>query len=329
MAGFITRRLLVSLLLLLLLTLIVFLLFNVLPVDVARQYCGKICTPQIEAANRAKLGLDESVWLQYWHFLSGIFTGRTFGSGGAQVDCPAPCLGYSFRRNETVTSVLAANAPATISLALGAFVLWMVAGVTSGIYAALRRGRWQDKTVVGISLIGFSMPTFFLGLILIYFVVIQWELLPFPDYISPFEDPVQWFQTLLLPWITLATVTAAFYTRLTRNQMLETLGEDFVRTGRSKGLPERTVIRRHALRAGLTPIVTAAGLDLAALLGGAIITEYVFSLPGLGTLSVASVVDSDLGIIIGITLISATFVILANLVVDVLYAFVDPRVRTG
>jgi peptide/nickel transport system permease protein len=212
-------------------------------------------------------------------------------------------------------------------LALGAFVIWLTVGITFGIYSALRRGKWQDKPVMGISLIGYSLPSFFIGLILLFFIILKWQLLPYPAYVPPWENPVQFFQTMILPWIVLAILYAAFYMRLTRNQMLDTLGEDYIRTARAKGLPERVVIRKHALRAGLTPIVTAAGLDLAGLLGGAIITEQIFSLPGLGSLAVSSVQDYDLPLIVGITLVTATFIIVANLIVDLLYAVIDPRVR--
>ena len=327
MTGYIVRRLISMLLMLLLLTLVVFLLFSVLPTDPARLTCGKACSPEVIAANRHNLGLDLPIWQQYWNYLKGIFVGRTYGSGTQTFECPAPCLGYSFRRGENVTTLIKGAFPATFWLALGAFILWIVVGVSVGIYAALRRGKWQDKTVLGISLIGYSLPSFFIGLVLLFFVVIKWELLPYPSYVPPFENPLQFFQTMLLPWIVLAILYAAFYMRLTRNQMLDTLGEDYIRTARAKGLSERVVIRKHGLRAGLTPIVTAAGLDLAGLLGGAIITENIFSLPGLGALAISSVVDSDLSLIVGITLVTATFIIVANLIVDLLYAVIDPRVR--
>ncbi len=217
--------------------------------------------------------------------------------------------------------------PVTIQLALGAFVLWITVGVSVGIIAALRRGKWQDRTIMGFALIGYSFPSFFIGLLLIFFVQIRWGLVGYEGYVPFFDNPSLWFQGLILPWIALALLFAAFYARLTRNQMLETLGEDYIRTARSKGLKERTVIGKHALRAGLTPIVTAAGLDLAGLLGGAVITEAVFNLPGIGRLSINSVVDSDLPVITATVLLAATFVIVANLVVDILYAVIDPRVR--
>jgi peptide/nickel transport system permease protein len=317
-------------LLLFLLSIAVFFLFNLLPGDPARLTCGKACTPQIIEANRHRLGLDEPVLTQYAKFVSGIFVGRTFSPDSPEpIKCDAPCLGYSFTRHEEVLSTIARAAPVTFWLAIGAFILWIFVGLSLGILAALNRGHWPDRLVMGISLIFYSFPSFFLGLILIFFVIIRLQWLPFPSYVSPFDNPVQFLQTMILPWIVLASLQAAFYIRLTRNQVLEVFGEDYVRTARAKGLPERVVVVKHALRAGLTPIVTAAGLDLAYLLGGAIIAENIFSLPGLGSLAVSSVTSSDLPLITGITLLTASIIIFANLVVDLLYAVVDPRVRVG
>jgi len=315
-------------LLLFLLTTVVFVLFSILPGDPARLTCGKACTPITIEQNRHRLGLDEPVFVQYGKFIGGIFFGRTFSPDSPQpIQCEAPCLGYSFTRHEEVMRIIARSAPVTFFLAVGAFVLWIFVGVSAGIFAALRRGRWPDRLVMGISLVGYSLPSFFIGLVLIFFVIIKWKFLPFPAYVQPWEDPFKFFQTMLLPWIVLATLYAAFYMRLTRNQVLEVLSDDYVRTARAKGLPERRVVVRHALRAGLTPIITAAGLDLAGLLGGAIISENIFSLPGLGSLAVSSITDSDLPIIAGLTLLTSAIIIFANLVVDLLYAVVDPRVR--
>jgi peptide/nickel transport system permease protein len=315
-------------LLLFLLSVSVFFLFNMLPGDPARLTCGKACTASIIEANRHRLGLDEPPLTQYVKFVSGIFGGRTFSPDSPQpIECHAPCLGYSFNRQEAVLSLIARAAPVTFFLAVGAFVIWIFVGLTLGIVAALNRGKWVDRLIMGISLIGYSMPSFFIGLLLIFFVIIKWQFLPFPSYVQPWENPFQFFQTMLLPWIVLATLYAAFYIRLTRNQVLEVLGDDYVRTARAKGLPERQVVVKHALRAGLTPIVTAAGLDLAGLLGGAIISENIFSLPGLGSLAVNSITNSDLPLITGITLLTASIILFANLVVDLLYAVVDPRVR--
>ena len=329
MGAYIGRRLIALVLMLLVLSLLVFALFSVVPTDPAALTCGKSCTPEIIETNRIRLGLDKPVLEQYWLWLSGIFVGRTYGSGTATFNCDAPCLGYSFRQGAEVTDMIVDRLPVTMQLAFGAFILWMLIGVLGGIYASLRRGKWQDRAVVTASLVFYSFPSFFIGLLLIFFVIIRARLLPFPSYAPPTEDFLQWLQTMILPWTSIALLYAAFYVRLTRNQMLETLSEDYVRTARAKGLPERTVIRKHAFRAGLTPIVTAAGLDFAGLLGGAIITEQIFGLPGLGKLAIQSVVEYDLPLITGVTMLAATFIIVMNLVVDVLYAVIDPRVRVS
>lgn len=314
--------------LLLLLSVAVFFLFNLLPFDPARLTCGKICTPQLLEANRHRLGLDLPVWQQYVNFVTGLFTGRTYAADSpAPIKCAAPCLGYSFLRHEQVTDLITKAAPVTFWLAVGGFVVWITIGLVGGIIAALRRGRWQDRTLMTIALIGYSMPSFFIGLLLIFFVILTFHWLEFGRFVSPFQDPGKFVQVMILPWIVIAVLNAAFYVRLTRNQVLETFGEDYVRTARAKGLPERTVVVKHALRAGLTPIVTAAGLDLAYLLGGAVITETIFSLPGLGQLSVQSVLQSDLPVITGVVLIAAIFIIVMNLIVDLLYSVLDPRVR--
>lgn len=332
MAGYVVRRVLGMALLLFLLTLAVFVLFSLMPADPARLTCGKACSPQIVENNRHRLELDIPPIEQYQRFVSGIFFGRTYLKDTARpLECEAPCLGYSFLKNQPVLSQITRAAPVTFWLAVGGFVTWMVVGVTFGIVSALKRGRWQDRTVMGIALVGYSLPSFFIGLVLYFFVILFLHLLPNPQWKSgmPFKDLGGFVQTMLLPWITIATLNAAFYMRLTRNQVLEVFGEDYIRTARAKGLRERTVVIKHALRAGLTPIVTAAGLDLAYLLGGAIITENIFNLPGLGSLAIGSVLTSDLPLITGITLVAATLIIVANLVVDLLYAVVDPRVRVG
>lgn len=327
MTAYVIRRILTGVLILILLSMVVFLVFNALPADPAALTCGKSCNPQVIAANRIRLGLDQPLYIQYWEFVKAIFVGRTYGSGTATFQCNAPCLGYSFRRGEEVTPLILAALPVTIWLSLGAFILWLVPGVLLGIYASRRRGRWQEKATLGAALVGYSFPSFFIGLLFLFFIVIRWQLLPYPSYVSPFEDPVQFLQTMILPWLTLALVFMAFYIRLTRNQLLETYSEDYIRTARAKGLTEAVVVRKHALRAGLTPIVTAAGLDLAGLLGGAIITESIFSLPGIGNLAVKAVIDADLAVITATVLLAGAFIVIANLVVDLLYAVIDPRVR--
>jgi peptide/nickel transport system permease protein len=316
--------------LLLLLTLVVFVLFNLLPGDPARLACGKSCSPQVLDAIRHRLEYDIPLTEQYFRFLHGLFFGRTYGAdSGTGILCAAPCLGYSFLQHENVLALITRAFPVTFWLTVGGFVVWMTIGLIGGIYAALRRGRWQDRSLMGIALFGYSMPSFFIGLVLITFIILQWHLLPFPQFTPPEKDPVGFVQTMLLPWIVIAVLNAAFYMRLTRNQVLETFSEDYVRTARAKGLPERVVVVKHALRAGLTPIVTAAGLDIAYLLGGAIITESIFSLQGLGQIALRSVLNLDLPIITAITFVAASFIIIANLVVDLLYGLLDPRVRVG
>lgn len=327
MTGYVIRRVLTGLFILVLLSMFTFLLFSALPADPAALTCGKSCTPAIIEANRVRLGLNLPLYEQYWEFIKGLFVGHTYGTGQATFECPAPSLGYSFRRGECVTELITTRLPVTAYLTFGAFFIWIIAGVSLGIYSALHRGRWQERLTMGGALIGYSFPTFFIGLLALFFVVIKWQLLPYPSYISPFENPVQFFQTMILPWLTLAVVYAAFYIRLTRNQMLETLGEDYIRTARAKGLPERTVIGKHALRAGLTPIVTAAGLDLAILMGGAIVTESVFTLPGIGRLAIDSVLEADLPVILATVLLAGSFIVIMNVIVDLLYAVIDPRVR--
>jgi peptide/nickel transport system permease protein len=331
--GYLIRRVTLMVALLFLVTVAVFALFNLIPGDPARLYCGKSCTPSVIAAIHERMELDIPMVEQYTRFVTGIFTGRTFSPNSPQpIECAAPCLGYSYDKHTQVLALITRAAPVTFYLAIGAFVLWLVVGITLGIFAALKRGRWPDRLVIGISLVGYSMPSFFIGLLLYVFVIVSLELLPRPQFPTggwgaPFSDPVQFLQTMILPWIVLATLYAAFYMRLTRNQVLEVLGDDYVRTARAKGLPERTVVVKHALRAGLTPIVTAAGLDLAGLLGGAIISESIFSLPGMGSLAIAAITKNDLPLIAGITLLSSAIIIIANFVVDLLYAVVDPRVR--
>ncbi|GAB3682097.1 ABC transporter permease [Angustibacter aerolatus] len=327
MGTYIVRRVIAMLLMLVALSIVTFLLFQALPADPAALTCGKSCSPQVIAQNRIRLGYDKPLHVQYAKFVEGIFVGRDYGSGTATFHCDAPCLGYSFSRSSDVTDLIKDRLPVTFAEAIGACVLWLLLGTGIGVLAALKRGRWPDRLSMGLALVGYSFPTFFIGLVLLFFVVFKFKIMDYPSYTPFADDPAAWLRSMILPWITLAVIYAAFYARLTRNQMLETLGEDYIRTARAKGLSERTVIGKHGLRAGLTPIVTAAGLDLATLLGGVIITEQVFGLPGLGALSLSSVLQSDLPLITGTVLVAATFIIFANLVVDLLYAVIDPRVR--
>jgi peptide/nickel transport system permease protein len=325
---FVTRRLFFAVLLLLAVSVVTYLLFSALPVDPAALTCGKNCKPDLIAANRVRLGYDKPIFEQYWLFLKGIFAGRDYGVGQAAFSCPAPSLGYSFSQHECVTTLIGRTFPVTAFLSLGAFILWMIIGVGSGAVAALNKGKWQDRVANAFTAIGVSLPTFYIGLLVLFTIVIWLGVLPFPRYESPLEDPVKFLNAMILPWLTLAVLSAASYTRLTRNGMLEAMNEDFVRLGVAKGLTRRVILRKYVMRSAMVPIVTIAGLDFAALLGGAIITESVFSLPGMGKLSIRAVVESDLPVLVGTTMVAAVFIVLANVVVDIMYGVLDPRVRT-
>ncbi len=317
MTRFLLRRVLFGVLVLWLISVATFVLFFVAPHDPARAIAGRLATPETVALVRHRLGLDEPVLVQYWHFLTGLVHGD---------------LGYSFYSSASVDSLLVSRLPVTISLTLGAAVIWVVSGVLIGVLSASRPRSPVDRSATVFVLTGLSMPTFLLGLLLIYFFFFRAHLngfdwFPAGGYVPFTQSPYGWFQHLLLPWITLALVSAAVYSRLTRGSLLETLGEDYIRTARSKGLSERRVLFRHGLRSALTPVVTQFGIDVGTLLGGAIVTETVFGLPGLGQLAVQSVTNQDLPVIIGIVLMAAAFIVLANIVVDLAYAVLDPRVR--
>lgn len=305
---------------------ITFLLFSALPADPAALTCGKSCTPDVIEKNRVRLGYDKPIYEQYGLFVQGIFVGRTYGSGTQVFECDAPCLGYSFRKGEEVTVLIARALPPTIQLATGAFVLWILMGLSIGTISALRKGKWQDRLGIGFVLVGTSLPTFFTGLILVFTFVFWIPILPTPRYVEFSQFPLYWFLGFILPWATLAFIYSAIYARLTRDGILETMGEDYVRTARAKGLSEGVVVRKHVLRSALTPLVTIAGLDLAGLLGGALVTEAVFSIPGLGRLTFSAINEADLPVLGGTILLTATFIIVANTIVDVVYAFLDPRV---
>jgi peptide/nickel transport system permease protein len=279
------------------------------------------------AANRERLGLNDPFYIQYWNWVKAIFVGRDFGTGIVAQHCTVPCLGFSWNRQMMVTEAITQVMPVTIYLAIGAFVTWMVIGIVTGVLAARFKGSIFDRGVMAITLVGFSLPSFFIGLVILIFFVVRWQIIPYPNYVPPSENFGQFFMSMLLPWVTLAILYAAYYTRLTRSQMLDTMNEDYIRTARAKGLREKVVIRKHAFRAGLTPIVTSAGLDFAGLLGGAIITEKIFGLTGLGSVAIKAVENLDLSILVAITLLGGVFVVVANLIVDILYAAIDPRVR--
>ncbi|MEZ0092669.1 ABC transporter permease [Streptacidiphilus sp. EB129] len=317
MLRFLVRRVLSGVLVVWLISVFTFGLFFVAPQNVARLLCGRLCsTTQLQLITK-QLGLNDPVLVQYWHFLDRLLHGD---------------LGYSYYNSEPVSSLVNAALPVTVSLAVGAGVLWLVGGVAIGVLSAMRPRSVLDRSGTVFALLGLSMPSFLVGLLLLYFLFFRLHLagvdwFPPSGYIPFTQNPALWAQHLILPWLTLAFVTAATYVRLTRSQMLEVLGEDFIRTARAKGVRDRRVTYRHALRAALTPVVTQFGIDLATLLGGAIVTERIFGLPGLGQLSVTSIVREDQPVVIALVLLAAVFIVAANIVVDLLYAALDPRVR--
>lgn len=335
MFQYIIRRSVSIVLMLVAISIVTFLLFFAIPRDPARLTCGKNCTPTLLAANRHVLGYDKPLVTQYGDFVKGLFVDRKFPDDPelektnpqAIVHCSAPCLGYSPTQETTINNIMGKAAPITLSLALGAFVIWVGFGVGFGIISALRRGKISDKVLLGVSLVGYSFPTFFIGLLLLNIVSVKYGLLPEPKYVPLTQDPIAWAKGMIAPWITLALVFAALYIRLTRSKMLETMTEDYIRTARAKGLSRRRVVFKHGLRAALTPIVTIAGLDLAGVLGGAAITEQVFNLNGIGKTGIFAIQQLDLPIIVVTVLIAATAVVVMNFVVDLLYAAIDPRVR--
>jgi len=330
--AYISRRLAVSLIILLTVSFAVYVIFAFLPFDPAALTCGKNCNdPGIIEANRHRLGYDLPFFTQYFLFLKGLFFGRSFGEGAALINCPAPSLGYSFQEHSCVTNLIGEALPVTFSHAIGAIVMWLALGIGLGILAARFRGRIVDQLSTIFVLIGTSLPTFLTGLLLLVFVVIRWHLIPFPsgNYTPFLENPFEWAQILFLPWLTLAFAYAALYTRFVRSSVIDTSNEDYIRTARAKGLSEGVILGKHTLRSALAPIATMAGLDFAGLLGGAILTESVFNLPGLGRLAISAVVKYDLPIIVATTLLAAFIVVVMNLIVDILYAYIDPRVRVA
>jgi peptide/nickel transport system permease protein len=328
MLNYIAKRVAAGTLVLAIVSAIVFSIFYILPADPARLACGKSCTPELMQRIKVALEIDQPLQVQYGRFIKGIFVGRTYLKGTeAELQCGAPCLGYSYQTDLPVTELLMDRLPATLSIAAGASVLWLLIGLSSGIVSALRRGTMVDKFSQGVALGAASLQIYFVGLILQFIFVDKLAWLPMPGYTSPFEYPLDWAKQMVLPWITLAFLLSAIYSRLTRAGMIEVMSEDYVRTARAKGLSERSVNMKHVLRGAITPIVTVFGLDLGALLGGAVITEYVFNVPGLGKLSTEAVTNLDIPVVTGTVLFAAFFVITANIIVDLLYAALDPKVR--
>lgn len=323
MLRFLFRRSLGAIVILLIISAFTFFLFFAAPRDPALLACGKNCTPDAIAMIHRNLGLDKPVPVQYWLFMSGIVTGRDFAVG----HCPAPCFGYSFANGDPVWDTIVDRFPTTVSLTIGAAAVFLGVGVGTGMIAAWKQGKLIDKIFSSSSLVLSSMQIYFIGPIVLALLVYNLGWFGQPKYVPITEDPVGWFLGLIIPWCVLSIIFTAQYTRMARSSMIEQLQEDHVRTAKAKGMASRTVFFRYAWRGSLIPIVTIFGIDLGSLFGGAMITEYTFALPGLGTLAVKSVQNTDLPMTMGVMLFAATFIILFNIVVDACYAFIDPRVR--
>ncbi len=336
MILYIIRRLLAAVGLVVVLSMITFAIFYLMPrlagaspETLATRYVGRSATGATVQERAESLGFYDPVPVQYWNWLKGVLFGTDISTGADTVRCPAPCLGYSFRTQDPVLPEILDRLPVSFSLAIGAAVIWLVLGVSIGVLSALKRGSFFDRAAMTLALAGVSMPIFWTGLLALSIFSYQLGWTPPGASYTPFsESPADWAFALLLPWVTLALLFSAQYARLTRAGMLETMSEDYIRTARAKGLPERTVVAKHGLRGALTPIVTIFGLDFGLLIGSAVLTESVFGLPGLGALAVDSTRNNDLPMVLGVVLLVAVFVAVANLVVDLLYAVIDPRVRT-
>ncbi|MFB6780068.1 ABC transporter permease [Streptomyces sp. NPDC056352] len=331
MLVYLLRRLVNVVVMLVIVSMVTFGIFFMVPKitgsDPALLYAGRETNKTAIEGIRKKMGLDKPVTTQYGLFLKGIVAGRDYDQGSQVTHCPAPCFGYSFKNEQPVWPDLKQRIPVTLSLAAGASVLWLIGGVATGVISALRRRTVLDRVTMITALAGVSLPIYFTGLVSMAIFIYSLEWMETINYAPLTDDPAAWLNSMILPWVTLAFLFAATYARLTRATMLEILGEDYIRTARAKGLKEQVVIRKHALRSTLTPIITVFGLDLGALLGGAVLTESTFSLPGMGKAAVDAINSGDLPVIMGVTLIAAFFVVMANLIVDLLYAVVDPRVR--
>lgn len=320
MVRYIVRRVLWGLLLLVLVSALSFVLFNVLPSgDPAALRAGRTASPEAIAQIREQLGLDEPLLTQFWLYMKGLLL---------HFD-----LGYSWYSNASVASLIADRLPATIALTAGAVVLWLAIATPIGIVSALRPRSWVDRLLMGGALIAISAPVYWVGLVALYLFaddIGRFPLLPGAgSYVPLTDDPGAWAGSLLLPWLVLAGAFAAIYARVLRGSLIETMSRDFVRTARAKGLSERRVVVRHGVRVAITPVVTLLGVDIGVLLGGAILVETVFNVPGVGRLGFDAISRADFPVIQGTVVLAALFVVVANLVVDVVYAFLDPRVRYG
>jgi peptide/nickel transport system permease protein len=329
MFGYVVRRVISGLLVLLVISIAVFALFFYGPSDPALAYCPETrCTPQRLDNIRTSLGLDRPVVEQYGDYMRGIVAGNDFQAGEISIKCDAPCLGVSFKLRVNVTDYLLSKFPATLSIALGGSVIMLLIGVSSGIFAARRRGTMADKGIVGASLVVNAIPYYLLALLAYLLLISQWGIFPESGYFPLLKDgPVAWAKGLSLAWLVIGISSSTQYARFSRGSMIESMNEDYVRTARAKGLSERRVTMRHALRAAVVPVVTIFGLEFAYLLAGTIFTERIFDIQGIGLTGLQAIGTKDLPVIAATVLIGSAFIVMANIVVDIIYSVIDPRVR--
>src|ERR1022692_135933 len=318
LTRFLIRRILSGILVLWIVSLSAFLLFFLRPIDtVARELGGTTATGAQLAVITKTLGLSQPIYVQYWQFVYKLLRHGNFG--------------FSYVDGESVRSILGQDLPRTASLVVGGALLWLIVGLSVGILSAIRARSFFDRFATFGVLTGISMPTFVLGQLLLLAIFLPLNEHGFTWITDTYQGlstgVVPWLGYFILPWITLATVQAAIYTRLSRGSLIDTLGEDYIRTARAKGLTERRVIYRHGLRAALTPVVSQLGIDVGGFLGGVVVTESVFNVGGIGQDSVQAIATGNLPVILGFVLIAALFVVVANIVVDMVYAVLDPRVR--
>jgi peptide/nickel transport system permease protein len=318
MSRYIVRRLLWGVLLLIIVLAVLFVMFRVLPTaDPAKLRAGRLQSPKIIAEIRHNLGLDKSLPAQFWLYVKNLFL---------HFD-----LGFSYYSGAPVKELILDRLPATLSLVLGGAVLWVVSGVSVGIISARRAGSRLDRASMGTALVLVSAPEYWLGLLALYLFASDIGVVRiFPgagSYVPLTSDPAKWFTSLILPWFVVAAGGAAIYARVIRGSLIETMGEDYIRTARAKGLSERRVVLRHGVRSAINPIVTILGLDIGVLIGSSVLVETVFDIPGIGRLNYTAITAADFPIVEGTVLVAALFIIVANIIVDIAYAFLDPRVR--
>jgi peptide/nickel transport system permease protein len=322
MAAYIVRRLLWVVFLLFVVTLITFIVFNVLPAaDPALLRAGRQPSPELVKSIREQFGLDDPLIVQFFRYIGDILP--FIGGDGFN-------FGFSYQSNQEVLPQILDRLPATIFLTAGAVLLWLSIGIPIGMISAVKTGSWLDRLLMGVALIAISAPVYFLGLVALFLFDDSIGRFPLLPGSGAYQDATTFFgkaEALIMPWCVLAAAFAAIYARFLRGNLIDTMQEDYIRTARAKGLSERRVILRHGVRSAITPIVTLLGLDIGILLGGAILTETVFNIQGIGRFAYEAIVRFDLPVIQGTVLFGAFFIVIMSLIVDILYAFIDPRVR--